>query len=141
MKKGILALICFLSIALSNTEASVFLYNDSPFKLKAVVVAANGTTLGEKVLEPQETGYFEDALGQSNPVGTEETPLAAPEGNAQYSMTPYSVFWYCLSGTSYSTCGNIGAGALSSPSSCDGPRYCKAPRKQQPPSSEDNQQE
>lgn len=139
MKKEILALLCFLTFSLGNTEASLFLLNDSPFKLKAVIIAANGTNLGEKVLEPQETGYFEDTLGQSNPVGENQSQI----GNSQYSMTPYSVFWYCMSGTSYSTCTNVGAGALSSPSVCDGAKYCKVPPKQsdQQPSDASQDQE
>ena len=128
MKKAVLIL-CSSLIAFQS-QASLFLLNDSPFKLKAVVMAANGTNLGEKVLGPDETGYFEDSLGQSDPVGR---GMAPPE-NAQMSITPYSVFWYCMEGTSYATCTNVGAGALSSPSGCEGAQYCKVPPK--PPSQE-----
>ena len=117
----------------SILEASVFLYNDSPYKLKAVVVAANGTTLGEKVLKPQETGYFEDSLGQSDP--TSQQHLGQPQvGTSQYPIVPYTVFWYCIDGSSFSTCENIAAGALSSPNACEGPRFCKRTKK-------DNQQQ
>lgn len=134
MKKSIFVLLGALVIAQQSAEASLFMMNDSPFKLKATVMAANGMNLGDKVLDPQETGYFEDSLGQSDPTGQHQTPF----GNTPNSMTPYSVFWYCMSGTSYATCTNVAAGALVTPSQCEGSKYCKVPKQQQQQPSDDN---
>lgn len=136
MKKSTFALFSALIILQHSAEASLFMMNDSPFKMKATIMAANGTNLGEKVLEPQESGYFEDSLGQSDPTGQHQTPY----GNTPNSMTPYTVFWYCMSGTSYSTCTNVAAGALVTPGQCDGAKYCKPPKQsqQQTPSNGDS---
>jgi hypothetical protein len=48
------------------------LHNDSGFRLKAVVIAANGTKM-EKMLDPEQSGYVEDFIGQSDPVGQQQT--------------------------------------------------------------------
>ncbi|NDD58259.1 MAG: hypothetical protein EBZ47_03270 [Chlamydiae bacterium] len=132
--KLLLFILCAWIFTFTNSiQASLFLYNNSPYKLKAVVIAANGTNMGEKVMDAQETGYFEDALGQSNPVGQQETP----SGNSDYSVTPYTVIWYCMEGTLYSTCTNLGAGALGAPTYGTGPMFCQ-PSKPQEPSSSDS---
>ncbi|MBM3208330.1 MAG: hypothetical protein FJZ57_07005, partial [Chlamydiae bacterium] len=89
-KHTILLSALFLGMG-AAAHASVFLYNDSGFRLKAVVIAANGTKMGEKMLDPEQTGYVEDFIGQSDPVGQQQTP----EGNSNVSVTPYTVFWYC----------------------------------------------
>ena len=117
---------CF---CISQASASVFLYNDSPFQLKAAVIDATGATVGEKVLAPQETGYMEDSQGQANPTNTgpvEETP----QNQSQQSVTPYSVYWYCPAGASFSVNTNIGAGALASATGGEGAKYCQ-PKKAQ----------
>lgn len=123
MKKILASAFMICLFVLMQGHASLYLQNDSPFKLKAIVMGANGQNLGEKVLMPQETAYFEDSLGGSNPVGQQMTP----EGNSANSVTPYTVLWYCMEGTSYAHCQNVAAGAYVSPSTCEGNQYCKAP--------------
>jgi hypothetical protein len=118
--KWILLFLCFFS----SVESSVFLHNNSSMRLTAVVVAANGKKMGEKSILPEETGYVEDYIGQSDPVGQKQTP----EGNSSYSLTPYTVFWYCDGGALYSTCENIGAGALAAANLGQGPMYCPKPQ-------------
>ena len=104
--------------------SSVFLFNDSPYKLKAVVVAANGSTLGDKVLESQATSYFEDTLGQSNPTSMQQQ-AQPPMSTNQYPIVPYTVYWYCMNGSAFATCSEISAGALANPSAGQGPKFCK----------------
>ncbi len=118
-------MVCFLCI-FSGLDASVFLYNNTDFRMTAVVVAANGKQMGQKTVMPEQTGYVEDYIGQSDPVGKSQTP----EGNSTYSLTPYTVFWYCESGALYSTCEGVAAGALAAPNFGQGPMYC--PKEQQP---------
>ncbi|NDE82291.1 MAG: hypothetical protein EB051_01575 [Chlamydiia bacterium] len=120
--KWILIFICFFS----SVQSSVFLHNDSSVRLTAVVIGANGKKMGEKSILPEGTGYVEDYIGQSDPVGKTQTP----EGDSSYSLTPYTVFWYCDGGVLYSTCENIGSGALAAPNLGQGPMYCpKSPSK------------
>jgi hypothetical protein len=108
--------------------ASVYLYNDSPFTLRAVVIAANGVHLGEKVLKGQELHYLEDQIGMSDPVGN--TGIQ-PFTNYSNSMTPYTVIWYCQQDDSlYGTCTVTAAGATVMASSCPGDHHCKPPKKE-----------
>lgn len=116
--------------------SSVFLFNDSPYELKAVIVAANGSTLGEKVVASQATGYFEDTLGQSNPTST-EPQMQPPTSTSQYPIVPYTVYWYCKGGSLYSTSTEVSAGALASPSAGQGPKYCKEKQGQNPSGQDD----
>lgn len=109
----------FLFIA-SAFSGSVTLANDTAFKLRAVVRAADGTYLGEVVVNPQATMQWTDYWGG---VGT-----------VNKSQTPYIVTWYCMDGGNFSVCGNVPTGATVSASWCDGPKYCKPPKKwSQPP--------
>jgi hypothetical protein len=119
--------LCFLGFAVKGT-ASVYLLNDTPFKLRAVVIAANGANMGEKAMNPQEDTYVEDQLGGSDPVGQ-----GHPQNFQNYSssLTPYTVFWYCNDGTLYSSCQNVAAGATVSANGCEGSKYCKPPKQQQ----------
>ena len=130
------SLLITASCLYSSAQASVFLFNDSPYKLKAVVVAANGSNMGEKVLESQATTYFEDTLGQSNPTSMEQQ-AQPPMSTSQYPIVPYTVYWYCMNGTPFATCSNIAAGALANPSAGVGQKYCK-PAEQQDGTQQDN---
>jgi hypothetical protein len=125
--KGKMLFLSLVSLGLGSAlDASVFLHNDSGFRLKAVVIAANGTIMGEKMLDPEQSGYVEDFIGQSDPVGQQQTP----EGNSNISVTPYTVFWYCEKGELYSTCVQIGTGALAAPNMGQGPMTCPPPSTQ-----------
>jgi hypothetical protein len=112
-----------------NGFSGVYLYNNTPFILNAKVMAANGTEIGGKQLQPEETKYLEDQLGSSNPVGTGD-PRSFQ--NYKESMTPYQVFWYCTEGDQslYATCTAVAAGATVMAASCTGPCYCQPPKKE-----------
>ena len=121
---------CLFVIFFSQSGFSgVYLYNNTPFILKAKVVAANGTDIGEKMLQPEETKYLEDELGSSNPVGKGDQK---PFQNYKESMTPYQVFWYCTEGDQnlYAMCNTVSAGATVMAASCTGNCYCQPPKKE-----------
>lgn len=138
MKKVWMFIIGVIGIS-SHLSASLYLQNDSPFILRAVVIAANGVNMGEKILQPNATAYIEDELGGSDPVG----PQSQQFENYSTSLTPYTVFWYCNDGTLYSNCENIPAGGLASANGCQGNKYCKPPKqkKQQNDESESEDQD
>ncbi len=120
MKKfrGILAaaFILFQGITFAN---SVSLFNDSIYTLNATLYDANGTLLGEFILNPRDASEWSD--DQMN-FGTE----------SQYaSQTPYTVNWTCMSGGSYGSCSNVAAGAVVTAQSCGGVQQC--PKQQQTP--------
>ena len=120
----------FVFFISQSAFSSVYLYNDSPFLLKAQVVAANGVEMGEKLLQPQQLSYLEDQIGTSDPVGTGNKGENKSFQNYKNSLTPYQVFWYCAKGDGsvYSTCTNVSAGATVMATSCSGPCYCKPPK-------------
>ncbi len=107
--------------------SAVYLYNNTPYILKAKVVAANGVVMGEKLLQPEETKYLEDQLGSANPTGTGDPSSFQ---NYKDSLTPYEVFWYCTDGEQnlYAMCNTVSAGATVIAASCAGPCYCHPPK-------------
>ncbi|HPE84990.1 MAG: hypothetical protein KDK44_06340 [Chlamydiia bacterium] len=94
---------------------SLTLFNDSPFKLKGVILSATGANLGEIVLSPQHRVVWSDNQTSSN-VG--------------YSETPYSVIWYCLEGQEYGIWTNVSVGSFVTASGSEGPRICPTPKSQ-----------
>ena len=94
---------------------SVTLFNDSPFKLKAVILSATGENLGEVILSPQHRIVWSDNQ-RSSIVG--------------YSDTPYSVIWYCPQGKEYGIWTNVSVGAFITASGSDGLRICPTPKSQ-----------
>lgn len=98
----------------SAFAGSVTLVNDTAFKLRAVIRAADSTYLGEVVVNPQATMQWNDYTGG---VGT-----------VTRSRTPYVVAWFCMDGGNYSVCDSAATGGTISANSCDGPKYCKPPK-------------
>lgn len=111
-----LLIFCGIFFLLSNCliANSIRLYNDSPYKLRAVVRAADGTYLGEMILVPQSATIWTDSYSQ---LGSRP-----PTGRSQ---TPYVVQWYCLDGGDYAICNNVATGATILAQSCEGGRICK----------------
>jgi hypothetical protein len=90
--------------------------NDSAYKLKAVIRAADGTELGNIDVPAQQTMSWNSYWGGV--------------GNIQYndvSQTPYTVLWYCIAGAPYSVCTGVSSGSTVTASSCDGTKSCKQP--------------
>lgn len=94
---------------------SVRLINDSTYKLQAIVQASDGSSLGEVVVNPRQSMSWND--------------YNSGVGAYNQSRTPYTVQWYCMDGSSFSTCSNVSAGALIQAMSGIGPRACKVPKK------------
>lgn len=122
---GSIRLFClgiFLSICFAVQAGSIRLFNDSPYKLRAVVRGADGSQLGELLINPDQSSTWTDSYGQFGPNGyVEDTP--------NKSQTPYAVIWYCLDGNSYSICNIVSTGATVTAQTCDGDRICKPQKK------------
>lgn len=90
---------------------SVYLYNDSPFKLDAVVVDATGATRGQITMDP-----------------AQQTNLYLPTPNFQQPQTPtvpYTVIWYCQDQTQYGIWTNATSGSLVTAQGSTGQKICK----------------
>jgi len=111
-------IVCFLLLSLcSLLEAgTVRLVNDSAFKLRAVIRAADGTYLGEVIVTPQQTMSWNDYWGGV--------------GYYNQSRTPYTVTWYCVDGGDFAVCTDVPTGATVPAMTCEGTMSCKAKKKQ-----------
>jgi hypothetical protein len=122
-------LLCFSFLTIFSLQAaSVKLMNDSPYKLRAVVRANDGTYLGEMIVNPQQGQTWSDAYGRTGQISQ---PTA--------SQSPYSVLWYCMNGDDYSFCDNVASGSMITAQSCSGPRLCKPEKKEKPKSPYESQ--
>ena len=112
------------SILLPLSAGTIRLVNDSPYKLKAVIRAADGTYLGEMILSEQHSGMWTD-FGNSNPGGL---------GNQdRYSQTPYTVMWFCIGGKDFSVCDSVSTGSTVTALVCPGARSCPTVKPQAEP--------
>ncbi len=119
MKKLLLLLFCSSGLF----AGSLRLYNDSAYKLRAVIRAADGTMVGEMIILPDHYNTWSDQYPSFGPGGQQYG------GNSSQSMTPYLVHWHCLDGELYGVCPNLATGAAVTAQGCEGPRYCKPPKK------------
>lgn len=117
----------FLFCLISGTlfAGSVRLYNDSPYKLRAVIRGADGTYLGEMIILPEHFTTWSSDYPSFGAAGSRS------ELNPTRSQTPYTILWYCMDGGEYGICTNVAAGASVAAESCDGARICKPPKKSQ----------
>lgn len=118
--------LCLLCLVSSISANSLKLYNNSPYKLRAVVRAADGTYLGEMMLLPMTYNTWTDSYAQFGPIGGRSAP------GPTRSQTPYTVLWYCLDGSTYSTNVQMATGMLVIAQVGDGPKICK-PEPNTPP--------
>jgi hypothetical protein len=100
---------------------SVTLMNNSTYILKANIYDANGTLLGEFVINPNDATLWSDNYANW---GTE---------SAYASQVPYSVNWSCMSGNSYGVCNNVAAGSVVTAQSCGGTQECQQQQELQSP--------
>jgi len=111
----------FLGLVCTQVDAgTVRLYNDSAFKLRAVIRGADGTYLGEVVITPQSSNTWTDSLQH---YGHEEEGNASQRNSAR-SKTPYTVIWYCMDGSDFSFSDNVGTGAMTQAQQGSGKRSC-----------------
>lgn len=91
----------FLLLASLVHSATVRLENDTAYPLKAVVQGADGSTLCDVLLNPQETKTWSDS-----------GDFSAKKKPPSKSVTPFTVHWYCKSGESFSISDHISTGSL-----------------------------
>lgn len=95
---------------------TVVLVNDSPYNLTAVVLAADGTVVGNQEMPPQ----------------ANKTWSGGWSGGSS-SQTPYRVHWYCSDGgNEFSVCTNVSPGAMAVAQTCPGNKTCPLPKDKQP---------
>lgn len=92
-----------LGMILPINAASVRLENDSNVRLRAVIRGADGSTLGDVVLEP-------NTYPRSNYTWTDST--SQPGNNSSRSKTPFTVIWYCMNGSDFSISDNVSTGSF-----------------------------
>lgn len=93
--------IVFCLLACFGLEgASLRLENNAPCPLKAVVEAADGSILGELLVESSETKIWSEESGFT---------VKKPPSR---SITPLKVYWYCPSGETFSFSDSLSTGTL-----------------------------
>jgi hypothetical protein len=122
----------YLSLIIASSAlfaGSVHMINDSPYQLRAVVRGADGTYLGEMIIQSQGTSTWSD-----NTYG--RVPMDE-WGQTDRAATPYTVLWYCTSGENYSINTIVATGATVTAQNGEGTRICRPKKKpgepQQPP--------
>lgn len=119
MKK--IALFCLLCSALA--AGSIRLYNDSPYKLRAVIRGADGTYLGEMIVLPEHFNTWSSNYPSFGPGGQNYSP------SPNRTMTPYSVYWHCMDGEGFGVSINVASGAAAIAMSSSGNKTCKPLKK------------
>ena len=107
----------FLSLLITKTifSYSLFLINDSPFELTAIIQGATGILLGQEILQPGEQRRWSTEM-----VKTDVEEIY----DADASLTPFTIIWKCAYKGQYSMCTNVSPGATVSAHSCPGSREC-----------------
>lgn len=113
--KKILLVFFFSLMYLNLYPASVFLVNDSPYPLTAVVNSADGRTLGTVTLNPGEQNGWSANFDRTD---------IKDVYNASSSTTPYSVIWKCSYQGYYSVCVNVSPGSTVAASGGTGAFTC-----------------
>lgn len=99
---------------------SLRLYNDSAYKLRAVIRGSDGSYLGEMLINPQQNMNWNDW----------------DTGVMYYnqSVTPYTVTWFCAqSGGDFSVNENVSTGSTVTAMAGNGTKSCKVSKKQPDP--------
>ncbi len=112
MRKSILLIALCLCAELSVFGNSVNLFNNTSYKLKAEIIAADGTVLDEVILDSRDASTWADGFYQFG---------SSPSAN---STTPYVVNWYCMGGQSFGTCTDVAAGSVVLAQNCSGSGEC-----------------
>lgn len=116
MKKFLALLLCTMALE----AGSVNLVNDSPYRLRVVIRATDGTFLGEMVIPAQNTAVWTD--------GYRGLPGSL---NSVRSQTPYQVLWYCLDGSPFSTTSLVATGTTVTANNGDGAKECRGKGKKE----------
>lgn len=128
MNKSMGFLLLVLFTATTAFAGSIRLKNNSNEKLRVIVDSVDGAHLGEVLIDSQQTLTWTDTYGyKTNNRGAKKSLQQADS-----SITPYTVSWYCMSGGPYSVCTDVAVGSLVMADSCDGLRACKGKKASYP---------
>lgn len=119
MKQSIFTFAFMLACGVSWAN-SVTLMNNSTYTLQAAIYDANGTLLGQFVLNPSDATLWSD---DDENFGTE---------SAYASQIPYTVNWTCMNGSPYGVCNDVAAGDVVTAQSCGGVQECQQQQQQNP---------
>ena len=108
----------FTLFCIAAFAGSVKLVNDSQYKLRAIVRGADGSYLGEMIINAGSYGAWTDTYGP-----------AGQYNNSSRSQTPYTVMWSCIEGTPFSTTAMVPTGGMVTALGGEGARTCKSPSK------------
>ena len=111
MKLKIYLIILCLNVQLGLFCNSVNLFNNTDYKLKAVIISADGIVLDEVILDSRDASTWADDFYQFG-----SSPSRA--------KTPYVVNWYCMGGKSFGTCTDVSAGSIVLAQNCSGSNEC-----------------
>ena len=114
MKKLVLFFTCFLSSFVFSY--SLFLINDSPCELTAIVNAATGDFLGQQSLQPGEQKQWNSDMKKTT---------VREIYNAKASTTPFTVTFQCAYEGTYSVVQDVSPGQVVKASQGAGSRTCK----------------
>jgi hypothetical protein len=110
--------------------SSVRLINNSPYDLRSVIRGADGSYLGEVVVQSQKETVWTDTYGNYGTYGGANSSA----NQSSRSKTPYTVLWYCMDGADYAVCDTVSTGAVVTAQGCMGARMCKPKKKENYPS-------
>ena len=116
----------FLVYLLATSQlfsGSLRLYNNSPFKLRAVIRGADGSYLGEMIVLPEHFNTWSSQYPSFGPGGQQYQP------SPNRTLTPYTVHWFCPDGDEFGLSSNAASGAAVLAEQASGPRFCKPPKK------------
>ncbi len=122
-RKMVIFLLCCLPALLraGTNDGSIYLLNDSPFILTAIIEASDGTYLGQFTVQP----------GQQRNFTTNARPTGyVHPGTPTTSLTPYTVIWQCPSEGFFSMCNGVSPGSLCTATQCPGSHFC-SPKKEE----------
>jgi len=105
----------FLAFATVLYGGSLRIFNDSPFTLKADILAADGSHRGSISVAPQHQAQWADNTG----------------GNTTWSQTPYTVILTCKNGKQFGVINGVQQGGTVSAMSAQGPLFCEQDKKTQ----------
>ena len=110
ISRAFVAIFCLFA-ASSAWANSVNLFNNTDYRLKAVILAADGTVLDEVILNSRDASTWADDFYQFG-------------YNPASSTTPYTVNWYCMKGQPFAACTEVSAGSVVLAQNCTGAQEC-----------------
>ena len=125
----------FLILIATLSAGSVRLFNDSSSALRVTIRGANGTYLGEMILNSYHGSTWTDTFGHMGNYGMGN--ITGKQSTS--SQTPYNVTWHCLSGDNFSVWPQVPDAGMANAMGGDGPKTCKPAQEKKKPEPYPNQ--